>query len=291
MAGAFPGELSADQREFRHRRSPGARGDPSQTDPAVRDQTLGVQRHGGGGRGEGEGVGLPVTDLVVGGAATGGRRGNADPQDQLIGSQGVFEQRVVSRFDVQFTERQRPLASRADHVEYGVERDQGYGPVARIGGDAGVTGTQQRVGAVESLQSRTAAARIPLVAGELRSPAEVAASRALQQVPADRRHVAQLLGRRPPQGFRQRRIVTAYDRMVGDLGHSRSRTERQSVLTRADLGQLGETVNVDDGRRRLDAELHQVVQGRATGKDLGARLGGGQGIDGPGDAVGHYIGE
>lgn len=79
--------------------------------------------------------------------------------------------------------------------------------------------------------------------------------------------------------------------MVGDLGHFHSRTERQFVLTRADLGQLGETVNVDDGRRRLDTELHQVVQGRATGQELGARLGGGQGIDGRGDAVGHQIGE
>lgn len=203
----------------------------------------------------------------------------------------MFEQGVVSRFDVQFAERKRPLACRADHVEFGVERDQGYGPVARVGGDAGVTGAQQRVGTVESIESRTTAARIPLVAGELRSPAEVAAPRALQQVPTDRRHVAQLLGRRPPQGFRQRRIIAAYDRMVGDLGHSRSRTEGQFALTRTDLGQLGETVNVDDGRRRLDAELHQVVQGRATGQELGARLGGGQGIDGPGDAVGHHIGE
>jgi hypothetical protein len=36
--------------------------------------------------------------------------------------------------------------------------------------------------------------------------------------------------------------------MVGDLGHFHSRIERQFALTRADLGQLGETVNVDDGR-------------------------------------------
>lgn len=160
----------------------------------------------------------------------------------------MFEQGVVSRFDVQFGEGQRPLACRADHVEFGVERDQGYGPVARVGGDAGVAGAQQRVGTVESVESRTAAAGVPLVAGELRSAAEVAASRALQQVPADRRHVAQLLGRRPPQGFRQRRIVAAYDGMVSDLGHFHSRTERQFVLTRTDLGQLGETVNVDDVR-------------------------------------------
>jgi hypothetical protein len=110
-----------------------------------------------------------------------------------IGIQRVFEQGVVSRFDVQFAERQRPLAFWAEHVEFGVERDQGYSPVARVGGDAGVAGAQQRMGAVESLESRTAAAGIPLVAGELRSAAEVAASRALQQVPADRRHVAQLL--------------------------------------------------------------------------------------------------
>ena len=90
--------------------------------------------------------------------------------------------------------------------------------------DAGLAGAEDRVHAVEALDGRAAAAGLALVAGR-RGVIEVGAARALQQVAAGRRHVAQLLRGAGQDGAR--RAADSAARSAGDRrGRSSARARR-----------------------------------------------------------------
>ena len=80
---------------------------------------------------------------------------------------------------------------------FGVEGRERDRPVARIDGDAGIAPAEQRMAAIDAADGRAAAAGLALVAGERLAAPEIGAAGALQEIAADRRHVAELLrGRR-----------------------------------------------------------------------------------------------
>src|SRR6185312_13162649 len=88
-----------------------------------------------------------------------------------------------------------------------VERDQGLSEVARIGCDALIGGSEHRMAAIKAFQGSTAGSGIALVAGVVTDVAEIAAPRPLQDIPAERRHVAQLRARSKLEGIGNDRIV------------------------------------------------------------------------------------
>src|SRR5215468_11515523 len=99
---------------------------------------------------------------------------------------------------VQMLEPDGALAMGAEHVDLGVEGGKRDGPVARIDRDAGLAPTEQRMTAVDAADCRAPAPGLALVAGKGLAETEIGTARALQQIAADRCHVAQLLRRRPP---------------------------------------------------------------------------------------------
>ena len=119
------------------------------------------------------------------------------------------------------------LAAWTEHVDLGIEGDERDRPVAGIDGDAGLASAQQRMPAVDAVLRRAAAAGLALVAGEWLAAAEIGAAGALQQIAADGRHVAQLLRRRPPQRFRQRRIFRNEASIGRHVAHPRQGAEGQ----------------------------------------------------------------
>ena len=85
----------------------------------------------------------------------------------------------------------RPGAVRTVHVHHGVERGERDRHVRGVGGDAGRAGAEDRQIAVHPGPGRAAGSGLALVA-RLADVVEVGAPGALQQVAADRCHVAEL---------------------------------------------------------------------------------------------------
>src|SRR5205085_10840250 len=113
--------------------------------------------------------------------------------DELVGGQRVLAVRGVARRQMKVPQGDGPLTARASDVDDGVEGDQRDREVARVGRDARVADAEDGVPGVDAAAGVTSAARLPLVASVARSAPEVAAPGALQQVAAERGHVAELL--------------------------------------------------------------------------------------------------
>jgi hypothetical protein len=140
-----------------------------------------------------------------------------------------------------------------------------------VGRDAGVAGAEDGVAAVDSLERRAAAARLTLVARR-RDVTEVAAPRALQQVPADARHVAQLSRGAQLQRLRDHRVVLPHGGIGRDVTHPLQRTDVQTLVVQGDAVQR-EPVDVHDALGGHHLELHQVDQGGAAGQERRLRPG------------------
>ena len=106
-----------------------------------------------------------------------------------------------------------------------------------------------------------------LVAGGDRRVAEVAAARALQQVAADRRHVAQLHGRAEQQRLADEREPLGDRRVRGELLHRREGSDPQRRRRCARCPRSGSRV-MSTRRLRLDDAVleHQVELRRAAGQ-------------------------
>ena len=134
---------------------------------------------------------------------------------------------------------------------------------------------KQRMAAVDALLGRAAAAGLALVAGKRLAAAEIGAARALQEVAANGRHVAQLLRRRPPQRFRERRIL---GHEPADRLPRRSSAPGRRRPARAPLVSMpsssAEPGDIDDVAGRLDVELHQIVERGAAGQKARAAAAG-----------------
>ena len=101
---------------------------------------------------------------------------------------------------------------------------------------------------------------------------EIGAARPLQQIARGRCRVAQLPDGAREQRARQHAIVAAHARIGRKIGVAHQRADAQPAFgCGLDLVEL-KTVHVDQMRRRLDLELHQIEQIGAAGDELGARI-------------------
>ena len=135
-----------------------------------------------------------------------------------------------------------------------------------------IAGAEDGVTPIEALDGGATAARLALIAGR-RRVVEVRASRALHEVAAGRRHIAELLGGAGHDRAGENRIVFLDERMIGKIGVAHERADAQPAARRIfDLPQR-QPRDVDQLYRLLDIHLHQIDQIGAAGDDLCLRLG------------------
>ena len=166
--------------------------------------------------------------------------------------------------DVELAHGDRARAPGPLRMDDGVEGDQRHAHVRGMDGDALIgraRDPEDRVHAILPLERGAAAAGDPLVArpGDV---AKIGAARALHEVAADGRHVAQLRRRPRQQRLRQHRQARTDSRVVGDVAVSRQRADadrlrRRDLLDRRRARQSGQ---IDQARGRLDPQLHEVDQ-------------------------------
>src|SRR6478752_6904865 len=101
---------------------------------------------------------------------------------------------MLAGYYVKRREWDRALTWSTAHVHDGVERNERDGQVGRVGRDALIAGAEYRVRSAYPGQRGTARTRLAFVArrGDI---AEVWTTRALENIPADRCHVAHLTRR------------------------------------------------------------------------------------------------
>ena len=161
-------------------------------------------------------------------------------------------------------DRARALSLRTLHMNRRIECNERHVHVGRIGRDAVWARPEDGECAVLPVDRRASRARLALVARH-GGVAEVHASRALEQVPTRCRNVAELGRRAREKRFRQHAIV-AYDRrIVRQCRVAYERADSQPSLLHALDRVQSQLVDVDEVRRSLDAEFHQVDERRAAG--------------------------
>jgi hypothetical protein len=155
-------------------------------------------------------------------------------RDQLAVLEDVLHVGPVAGDDVELGHRNAALGVDALDVHDGVERHERNAQIGGVHSDAVLARPEDRVHPCCAGDRRAARPRRPLVARTYRRVAEVAAARALQEVPADRRHVAQL-----DRGTRQQRVTDeqhplGHRRGGGQLLHRRQRPDQQRVIAARD---------------------------------------------------------
>ena len=150
------------------------------------------------------------------------------------------------------------------------ERDAHVGWMHR---DAGVARAEDRVHAIVAVDGGAAAARLAFVAGR-RGVVEVVAARALQEIAAGRRHVAQLLRGAGHDRAGEHRIALLDQRVIGEIGVAHERADAQAAAGRVfDLLQR-QPRDVDQLGRPFDVHLHQIDQIGAAGDEFRVRIAG-----------------
>jgi hypothetical protein len=121
----------------------------------------------------------------------------------------------------------------------------------------------------EAVDRGAAAAWIAFVAWR-RDVVEVSAARALQEIAADRGHVAQLLRGAGKQRARQHRIALLDQRVISEIGIGHERADAEPAgCSWLDLVQ-GKLRDIDQLRWPLDIHLHQVHQIGSAGDEFRA---------------------
>lgn len=119
---------------------------------------------------------------------------------------------------------------------------------------------------------------------------EVAAAGPLEQVPADRGHVAQLPGGAGQECLRQSRVVPAHVGMGREVAVGDGRTDAQPTVGGERDVPEGQFLDVDKKRRPFHAGLHQVDEIGSATQEAGVGVLGEQG-HGPGDVEGSLVSE
>ncbi len=164
-------------------------------------------------------------------------------------------------------------ARRVPKVDDGVKSDQGDGQIRSVQGDTGLVGTQDGVHPSRLVDGGTTCAGAAFVACPHRRVAEVAAPGALQQIPADGGHVAQLRRRTRQKRLAQDGRTLGQNRLGGELLHRRQGPDGDGAV-RTDHIPQRQPGDVDDAPRAQHPVLHEVHQRRATGEVGGARVAG-----------------
>jgi hypothetical protein len=249
-------------------RAPGHRGDPAQDDARIAGDAADALA-GHRDRDLGEAPGLPFHRLLER-AATGERvLRHADLDDQLARTDGVLPAVLPLRRAVQVGERDGPPPARALEQHRRVVGDERRGEVRGSDGDALLRAEDRVAPAVPVHGEAADAALQPAGVGLV---AEVRAAVALQEVPADGPHRAQLHGRRGAQGLGHDGQERGELRRGLELDERYERADAQPAALRARPPvQRLDAADVHDPLRRGDPGLHQAEEvgpagehGRAT---------------------------
>jgi hypothetical protein len=214
---------------------------------------------------------------------------HVDGNDQIASIEDIVALRRLAGKTMETGERDRSLPIRAVHDDLGIEGGQPHRHIGRMGGDTSVRPPEDGVIAIHAVKRGAARTRAPFVAREAILVAEIGASRALHDVAANRRHVAQLSGCGEQQRLREDRKAGADLRMRGHVAHAGERTDPQTtVRQRVDPGHVRNRVDVQQTFGQSRAVLDQAEEIGAAGDEGelrilgmgGARLGG---IIGPGE--------
>lgn len=180
---------------------------------------------------QGECIGEPVANLQVRIV-----RGEAflrqfDCGDDLASVEvGVTLRRIAGQ-PVELRERDHAVAKRATDMNLRVQQRQRHAYVGRVRRDAGVAGAEDGVHAILAVDGGAAAARLALIAGR-RCIVEVAAARALQEVAARRRHIAQLLRSAGHDRAGENRIALLHLGVIGEIGVAYERSDTEAAAQR-----------------------------------------------------------
>ena len=160
-----------------------------------------------------------------------------------------------------------------DEIDRRVERHQGLGEIAGIGGDAGLADAEHGVDAVDTFHRGAARAGIALVAVGIRGVAKISAAGALENIAAEARHVADLLAGGELERLRDHRAVAQDRGMLGRVRHAHQRAETKAVAAGFDPAERRrfDRVDVDDGLRPHDVELHEIEQ-RGAAREILRRV-------------------
>ncbi len=123
--------------------------------------------------------------------------------------------------------------------------------------------------AVETVDGVAALAGHTLVAGRTIVVVEVGATRALQEVAAHSRHVADLRGGAGEDGAGEDWVLRADDGVFGH-GCVAGRCADAKAAFRRGIDRVGKRGNVNEGRRPLQSFAHQVDEVGAATEVLGA---------------------
>ena len=256
-----PSARPADQGVLRGAQAPGPGGDAAGREPRGADRAvLDLERRGD--RDERELVGGAIAHLEIARARGISAVRHLDRDDQLAGVQLVLEVGRGARQPIEALDRQAPLSVRAAQDHDAIERHQCDREIRGVGGDAMVAGAKDGVATIDAVDGGAARSGIALVASCIEA-AEIGAAHALQEVAADRGHVAQLRRGALDQGFDDQRLRLPRGGIGGHVRHPRQRAEHELVPIEPDVAQ-GEAVDVDQLLGPLDLLAHQVDQRRAA---------------------------
>ena len=247
-----------------------ARGRIAELDTAAAEAAPGVQlvmtyrnapvgkRQATGDGDQREGVARAVADLAV--FRTGDcirRRRQFDTGDQLARLQHGLHLRGGVRQDMKVRERHRSLAIGPAEMDHGIEHGERDAHVGRMRGDALIRRAQDGMMAIEPFACVAARARLPLVAARSIDIVEIQAAGPLEDVAADRRHVADLRGGTGEQRTREHRVAAAYERMGGKGGVPDRGIDQQSAALAFPDG-AAQVADVHQFARLVDILAQQI---------------------------------
>ena len=240
----------------------------------------------GGNGDEGEGVGGAVADFQIDVPAFNGR-GEGDGGDQFSRGEDGIELGLGAGEAMEVEDGD--LAGGGvglDGVDGGVEDAHGDGHVAGVGGDAGSADADDGVLAAETVECGAAGAGGAFVAW-LVGIVKVGAAGALEEIACGGGHVAELAAGSGDEGAGEDGVVAADAVMGSEVGIADEGADAEAAIGGVFDFVEGEAVDVDEVRRGLDLQLHEVEQIGAAGDESGAGVacGGGGGLCGGGGGL------
>jgi hypothetical protein len=116
--------------------------------------------------------------------------GHFDRDDQITPIQDIVTLGCVAGQAMEIRERNPSFTRLPPHDHDRVHCDKSDRQIGRVGRDAGLRPSEDRVIAIEAVECRTAGAGVPFVAAAISLVSEIGTARALYDVAADRCHIA-----------------------------------------------------------------------------------------------------
>ncbi|MNL03317.1 hypothetical protein D3C87_1238500 [compost metagenome] len=159
-----------------------------------------------------------------------------------------------------------------DRFDGCVERPHRNSHVAGMSGDTGFAASDDCMLSRKTAKGRTSASRLPLVA-RLVGVIEIRTARALEEIARGGGLVSQLTRRPGDQGAGKQTIVATDSLVACQIGIADQSPYAQTAIRGGfDLVETN-SVDVDEMRRVLDLQLHQVQDICPAGDEFGFRIG------------------